>query len=143
MTLTGGMNLKILFALIPVVIQSVTPATGTVIVYGFSKNKIVIASDSRATNEDGSYLDDFCKITELNKTMVFTVSGRFADITGGRVGWDADLEAKRAIAEVAKRQPNPKHPSSLYFVGDTATLWVDHLRRRCSSGTCCYSALTR
>lgn len=44
-----------------------TFVSATTIVVGFSKTKVVIAADSRLTNEDGTHQDTSCKITALRR----------------------------------------------------------------------------
>jgi hypothetical protein len=46
--------------------------SGTVILIGYSKNKIIVAADSRMADEGKAPSDDKCKITALGNKIVFT-----------------------------------------------------------------------
>jgi hypothetical protein len=74
--------------------------SGTIIVIGYSKQKVVVAADSREELKPGVYHDDACKITALNDKIIFLASGRTSDVTGGIRGWDSIREAKTALADV-------------------------------------------
>ncbi|MGO9403468.1 MAG: hypothetical protein ACLPVW_08365 [Terriglobales bacterium] len=98
--------------------------SSTIIVLGESKHKIVIAADSRMSEEDGSYRDDGCKIAALNNKFLFATSGRSFDITHGIVGWDATEQARTALALVlqAERTTELTHSFVMEIANEWATL---------------------
>lgn len=100
--------------------------SGTIIVVGFSKHKIVVAADSRMTEEDATHHDDICKITLLNDRFVFVASGRFIDRTRGVVGWDAAREARTAFLST-RRQTTGRVNGD--FVSDVARVWGTLMER--------------
>jgi hypothetical protein len=101
-------------------------ADGTTIVVGFSKDKVVIAAESRAGDEDRLYNDNACKITALNDRLLFTVSGRYIDRTHGVLGWDAAEQAKTAFSRVSKL------PLEFYLAVDVASIWQELLAQNIS-----------
>jgi len=111
--------------------------SGTIIVVGWSEHKVVIASDSRGREENGSYRDDSCKIVALNDKFLFASSGRPRDVTGGIVGWDAAEQAKTALTTILK-QAEGGTDSDSYFAKKVADVWRnlmikninDHIRRQ-------------
>lgn len=73
--------------------------SGTVVIVGYSHNKIVIAADSRRVSQkDGGYLDDSCKVTALDDKSIFSAVGK-AQSTGvdNAVEWDAAREARASF----------------------------------------------
>jgi hypothetical protein len=111
--------------------------SGTIIVVGYSKHKVVIAADSRkGSADDAAYRDDSCKITALNDKFLFAPSGRIVDVTGGIVGWDAADQAKASLATIMKRFGNSMEFTPPSLAGDVADLWeeligqniADHIR---------------
>jgi hypothetical protein len=105
--------------LLPIAI--VASAHGTAIVIGYSKDKIVIAAESRRGDEGKSYEDDACKVTALSDRFLFTVSGRNDDKTDGVLGWDATEQAKSAFSRMS-RLPLEFTPAL-----DTASFWEETL----------------
>jgi hypothetical protein len=53
--------------------------TGTVVIVGMSKEKIIIAADSRLTHSEGNYDDDGCKIATFGNKLVFAETGLVTD----------------------------------------------------------------
>jgi len=76
--------------------------TGTVVVIGWSRTKIVIAVDSRGFNDNEKYRDDICKIVRLDDHAVFTAAGNIIHARNGRALWDAQKEALYAFKEAQK-----------------------------------------
>ena len=73
--------------------------SGTVVVIGYSKQKVVVAADSRETSAQGAYRDQACKIVALNDRLMFTVAGQARSVLGDAVLWDATREARAALAD--------------------------------------------
>lgn len=95
--------------------------SGTVILIGYSKNKIIMAADSRAGDEGKAPTDDACKITTLNKKLVFSATGRIFDKTNGIIGWNAPEQAKQAFTQISNQRPVPSDS----FTRDVTLLWAE------------------
>jgi len=66
--------------------------SGTVIILGFSQQKVVVAADSRESTMSGDYRDDACKITALEQKLIFVATGK------GKAGeWSSATEARAAV----------------------------------------------
>jgi hypothetical protein len=99
---------------------TVVRKSGTIIVIGASKNKIVVAADSRGKFGPGKYADHQCKITALSDKFVFA--------SNGEAGISVDLAIPyRPIsidvpeqARIAFKSVDPKSDDFLYSV---AVLW--------------------
>jgi 20S proteasome alpha/beta subunit len=76
--------------------------TGTVIIVGYSHDKIIVVAESRQAGEKGEHFDNGCKITALNDKFFFAASGRAQDITQGVVGWSAHDQAKEILDSTSK-----------------------------------------
>ena len=107
------------FLIFLLLIATGAKAHATTIVIGYSKDKIVVAAESRRGDEGKSYVDDACKITALNDRFLFTISGRIDDTTGRVFGWDASEQAKAAFARVWKL------PLEFTPVLDVASVWEE------------------
>ena len=75
-------------------------ASGTIIVIAHTKNRVIIAADSRTeTTVNGTVIqgidDGYCKIAALSGGVVFTAAGLLSD---GKHSWTAVSEAIAAIA---------------------------------------------
>jgi hypothetical protein len=104
--------------------------SGTVVLIGYSKNKIVIAADSRQAEEGGPYHDDACKITALNNKFVFTATGRIFDVAAdGRIWWNAPTQAREAFASASKQSRLPGHT----LARDATDLWSQAMRENIAS----------
>lgn len=57
---------------------AVVKVSGTIVVFGVSKNKIVVAADSRGKDEAGEYADHQCKIITLSDKFIFASNGMAA-----------------------------------------------------------------
>jgi hypothetical protein len=71
--------------------------TGTVVVIGWSRTKIVIAVDSRGFDDNEKYRDDICKIVRLDDHSIFTAAGNIIHAHDGRALWNAQKEAIHAF----------------------------------------------
>ena len=94
--------------------------TGTVVVIGWSRTKIVIAVDSRGYDDNEKYRDDICKIVKLDEHSVFTAAGNIIHAYKGRALWDAQKEASNAFKE-AQKTDNPR------LLKTAARSWGDHM----------------
>lgn len=72
--------------------------SGTVIIVGYSKDKVVVAADSRVTHSEGTSDDDTCKIAVLSDNFIFAVAGIAAYRNVNP--WNAVNEAKGAFSTV-------------------------------------------
>jgi hypothetical protein len=78
---------------------------GTVIVVNFTKDKVIIAADSRAINSDTRRPPDDCrcKISAFGRKIVFTTSGTAVFVKGSTSdpveGWDNSQIANCAARE--------------------------------------------
>ena len=81
--------------------------TGTVVVIGWSRTKIVMAVDSRGFDDTEKYRDDICKIVRLDDHSVFTAAGNIIHAYKGRALWDAQKEALHAFKE-AQQTHHPR-----------------------------------
>src|ERR1700683_3519502 len=73
--------------------------TGTVVVIGWSRTKIVIAVDSRGFDDNEKNRDDICTIARLEDRSVFTAAGNIIHAHNGRALWNAQKEAIHAFQE--------------------------------------------
>jgi hypothetical protein len=76
--------------------------SGTVVIIGYSKQKVVVAADSRESNDQGAYRDEACKIAALNTEFIFTAAGRAKSIRQETILWDANREARTALADTER-----------------------------------------
>lgn len=106
-------NLNLFFPLILLLVIEVNAAaqfdTGTVIIVGYSHDKILVAADSRQVGEKGEHVDDGCKITALNNDFFFSATGRARDVTHGVVGWSASDQAKEVFDATPKELRTPRN----------------------------------
>jgi hypothetical protein len=99
------MTIKVLAVLFLVISRSMgagvaaQSVTGTVVVIGWSRTKIVVAVDSRGYDDNEKYRDDICKIVRLDEHSVFTAAGNIIHAYRGRALWDAQKEALYAFKE--------------------------------------------
>ncbi len=101
-------------------------ASGTIIVIAQTKNRVIIAADSRIeTTVNGTVIqgidDSFCKIAALGGDVVFTAAGLVSD---GKHSWTAVSEAIAAIA-------NTRHGSRISgSEGDLVLVnWAEAMRQ--------------
>jgi len=100
--------------------------SGTLVVFGFSKNKIVVAADSRGKKDAGDYADDKCKIIALTNKFVFAANGMTGlwsevAVPYRPIEMDANEEARHAF--------NSVRPRSDHFLRNVAVLWGDNVTR--------------
>jgi hypothetical protein len=103
--------------------------SGTVILVGYSKNKIIMTADSRAGDEGKAPTDDACKITALNNKLLFSATGRIFDKTNGIVGWNAPEQAKQAFEQISNQMPVPGDGFTRYV----AQLWAQLVSQNIAS----------
>lgn len=99
------MTPKIKFLMIAICLLTATSYThtqiesGTVVILGVYKKKIVVAADSRESTDEGAYRDEACKITALSDKLIFTAAGDTKNILrNGTALWDASREARTALS---------------------------------------------
>src|ERR1700684_939036 len=102
---------------VDVTAQSVT---GTVVVIGWSRTKIVVAVDSRGFDDNEKYRDDICKIVRLDDHSVFTAAGNIIHAHNGRALWNAQKEAIHAFQEA-------KNAGTQRLLKIAARNWGDHI----------------
>jgi hypothetical protein len=79
---------------------------GTVITLNFTKDRLVVAADSRGSHPtSGETPDDLeCKLTQFHHTLLFTSSGAVGYRPSPSVaGWDNVTVAQEAVREAAKQ----------------------------------------
>jgi hypothetical protein len=76
--------------------------SGTVVIIGYSTQKVIVAADSRETNPLGAYRDQACKIAALNDRLMITVAGQARSVLGDTVQWDAIREARTALTDTQR-----------------------------------------
>jgi hypothetical protein len=116
---------------------TVVKHSGTIVVFGLSKNKIVVAADSRGTGDFGETNDHLCKIIALSDKFVFASNG-MADFSMEAVSpsskriviMDASKEAKLAFESVP--------PGSDDFLAKVAVLWGRHVSSILNSAIATY-----
>jgi hypothetical protein len=94
--------------------------SGTVVVIGWSRTKIVIAVDSRGFDDHEKYRDDICKIVRLDEHSVFTAAGNIIHARNGRALWNAQKEAIHAFQEA--QSTGTQRP-----LKTAARNWGDHM----------------
>ena len=106
--------------------KTVATNSGTIVVFGYSKNKIVVAADSREKNDDGGYADDQCKITALSNKLAFAANGMTGlwsetPIPYRPIEMHAHEEARHAFDSV--------RPGADDLVRKIAVLWGENVAR--------------
>lgn len=74
--------------------------SGTIVVINFTKDKIVVAADSRSLNQETLVPDDsYCKISTFRHQLIFTSVGAasFKDRVSGAIIWDNAELARNAV----------------------------------------------
>lgn len=71
--------------------------SGTVVVFGYSKEKVIVAADSRVTFGLEGHDDTQCKVAALGNKVIFATGG----VAGLPDGWTPAAEARRAFEAVA------------------------------------------
>jgi hypothetical protein len=94
--------------------------TGTVVVIGWSRTKIVVAVDSRGFDDNEKYRDDICKIVRLDDHSVFTAAGNIIHAHNGRALWNAQKEAIHAFQEA-------QSTGTQRLLKTAARNWGDHM----------------
>jgi len=103
--------------------------SGTVIILGYSQQKIIVAADSRTNYGPGLYDDNSCKITALNQKLIFTADGRVNQGNFGTTLWDAVREARAVLSSTAKNQNAPND-----LMHTTAAEWAETIKREAAQG---------
>lgn len=105
--------------------------TGTVVAYGFTPQKFVIAADSRAVFDNRPPTDDRCKIAAFGHQFIFATAGaaEFAANLNGRSGsWDNVTEARHVIEQAIRG-----FGESTLFVSVIADTWAYEIKTKWAS----------
>jgi hypothetical protein len=107
----------------------------TVIILGYSRDKIILAADSRATMGDGSYNDHFCKVISLGNDVIFAATGIVSD-SSQDLPEDARFEAysavRKAYDEIKQKAPEAKMALNIHksVIDQVALQWSVDLGSR-------------
>ena len=96
--------------------------SGTIVVISYSKQKVILAADSRANLGDDRYEDSYCKVTALSNKLIFAATGIVGDnsyLLPEDLRFGAIEEARKAAASTIT---NPD-PFGYGTVGAVATRW--------------------
>ena len=108
---------------------TVVGGSGTIVVFGLSKNEIVIAADSRVMSDDGKYNDHQCEIIALGDKFVFFANGR------AMLGSAIDIRTNKPVTrelnsfDAAKIAFRSVPASSDGFLASVAALWGKNVRQ--------------
>ena len=97
--------------------------SGSIVVLGRSRQRVVIAADSRVNLGNGKYEDSSCKITALSDNLVFSATGIVGDssyLLPKSLRFDATEEARRVFLRYSQK---PENFLSLGMVGTLASNW--------------------
>jgi hypothetical protein len=97
--------------------------SGSIVVLGRSRQRIVIAADSRVNFGDGKYKDSSCKIAALNDQFIFAATGIVGDssyLLPENLRFDATEEARRVFRQYSQ---TPENSFGLGKVGTVASNW--------------------
>jgi hypothetical protein len=107
--------------------------SGSIVVMGRSRQKVVIAADSRVNLGDGKYEDSYCKITALSDNLIFAATGIVGDssyLLPEDLRFGATGEARKAFLSYSQK---PEDFLDLGRVGTIASKWgaamADHFRK--------------
>jgi hypothetical protein len=106
------MNILVLILMFgtPLASRSQDTGRGTLIIVGYSQNKIIVAADSRKSSYSGNrFTDDDCKLIPFNGFSVFTTAGNVGFRTQHTMGWDGNREADKIIASSKKSKSTGKY----------------------------------
>lgn len=98
-------------------------SSGTIIVFNFSKNQIVVAADSRAVDQNTGVPDDsYCKIAIIGHQLIFTTAGNVRSINHPVSlveSWDNTELARDAVRKV------PSGENGSVYMDAIATNWTN------------------
>lgn len=95
--------------------------SGTIVILDSTKDKLVVAADSRLTFDDRPPEDTQCKIQVFGHRIVFTEMGAIAYTNSG-TGWFNPLLARRAVREMGSLEKDPDTE-----IKDIASIWANSL----------------
>jgi hypothetical protein len=127
-------NNVLMFVLLVAYPASTQISSGTVVVFNFTEDKLIVAADSRVVHNDATPPDNaYCKISTLGHQFVFVTFGHtsYANTPFDLIkGWDNLALARETIQVVSK-----KDDTAAYLI-DLATYWAkavrDHWDRFCA-----------
>jgi hypothetical protein len=106
--------------------------SGTIVVMSRSRQRVIIAADSRVNFGEGRYEDTSCKITGLSDKLIFAATGIVGDssyLLPGGLRFDARGEAQRVFLQYSQA---PQNFLDLGAVGTIASNWgaamAEHFR---------------
>jgi Proteasome subunit len=106
--------------------------SGSIVVLGRSRQRVVIAADSRVNFGGGKYEDSSCKITALSDKIIFAATGMVGDssyLLPESLRFDATEEARRIFLQYSQ---TPENFLDLGMVGTLASNWgaamAEHFR---------------
>jgi hypothetical protein len=97
--------------------------SGSIVVLGRSRQRVVIAADSRLNLGEGKYEDSSCKVTALSDDLIFAATGIVGDssyLLPESLRFDATEEARRVFLQYSQK---PENFLSLGVVGTLASNW--------------------
>ena len=97
--------------------------SGSIVVLGRSRQRVVIAADSRVNFGDGKFDDSSCKITALSDKLVFAATGIVGDssyLLPEGLRFEATEEAKKIFLQYSQA---PENIFDLGTVGTLASNW--------------------
>jgi hypothetical protein len=103
--------------------------SGSIVVLGRSRQRVVIAADSRVNLGNGKYEDTSCKIVALSDKFIFAATGIVGDssyLLPEDLRFDATEEARRVFLEYSRM---PENFLDLGMVGTLASNWGTAMAR--------------
>ena len=123
----------LLWAVIVVAFGLPETLRATIVIVNLSREKVSVVADSRVGFGDGTYDDDYCKVTVLADGLVFAatgISGQSKDRdydSPARGNWSARQEARRALEQYKKVNDPASQTGKLNAM---ATMWGNAMQRR-------------
>jgi hypothetical protein len=107
--------------------------SGSIVVMSRSRQKVIIAADSRVNLGNGKYEDSYCKITALSDNLIFAATGIVGDssyLLPENLRFGATEEARKAFVSYSQA---PEDFLDLGKVGTIASKWgaamSEHFRK--------------
>jgi hypothetical protein len=102
--------------------------SGSVVIIGYSQEKIIVATDSRTYHGQGRFDDNSCKIIVLTKNILFSPGGNVAGHISEPTGWDAVREVRTALVVATKESAPPD------FMHRVAAEWSEKMKHKLEQG---------
>jgi len=110
--------------------------SGTIVLVGISKDRVLIAADSRGTSGKGVFRDDVCKIAVLGNRLIFAAFGLIADSSNKLPefdSFDAFEEAKTTFDSAGQLPAEVLQKKGETFTSEVAEEWRQRLGMTFSS----------